>query len=71
MNRTYRDIPDAAGFAEKLKSRKFLLALVGLIVMIGNAALGEPLDDVAQATVVTTVVGYIIGEGIADHGSRL
>jgi hypothetical protein len=51
-------------------SKKFLAALVGLIVWIASVA-GFDLDpDAVDKMLALTIVPFIIGQGIADHGKE-
>lgn len=54
---------------EKLTSRKFWLAVIGLVTAVG-AAFGLPDMTIEQlAAIITaggTVIAYIIGEGMVD-----
>jgi len=49
---------------EKLKSRKLWAAVIGGAVSAFGGALG--LDETTVQHIVTVLVGYIVGQGIAD-----
>lgn len=56
---------------QKLTSRKFWVAIVGLatsIMVICNVDEGTKVQIVGLITAVSTAIAYIIGEGIADSG---
>ena len=56
---------------QKLTSRKFWVAIVGLvtsIMVICNVDEGTKAQIVGLITAVSTAIAYIIGEGIADSG---
>jgi len=48
----------------KLKSRKFLAAIVGGIIVITGNHLG--ISEAVTAQISTIVVGYILGQGVVD-----
>jgi len=52
-----------------LKSKKFIAALVGLAVVTG-AHFGFALDQAAIMTVVSPILIYILGQGVADIGKE-
>ncbi len=52
-----------------LKSKKFQATIVGLIVVL-MVELIPALDEVSLTAVVTPIVAYIVGQGIADHGKE-
>lgn len=58
----------------KLTSRKFWLAVVGFITQI-LILYGTPENQVTQVTACimagATLIGYIVGEGLADSGIHL
>lgn len=58
----------------KLTSRKFWLAVVGFITQI-MILYGTPESQITQVTACimagATLIGYIIGEGLADSGIHL
>ncbi len=52
-----------------LKSKKFQAAVVGLVVAIaGNV--GLDLDEVALMTILSPILAYIAGQGLADIGKE-
>ena len=52
----------------KLKSRKFWMAVVTALLVIANEGLDLNLPSDAIKTVAAVVIGYLIGEGLADSG---
>lgn len=52
-----------------LKSKKFQAALIGLIVIVAKEFV-PALDEVSITEMLMTLVAYIIGQGIADHGKE-
>ena len=53
-------------FVERLKSRKFLLALTNAIFIVLNEGLGHPIDQQAYFYLTGTVIGWIVGESYID-----
>ncbi len=51
---------------EKLKSRKLLVTLGTAALIILNRALGIGIDEETITKLVTLVIGYDVGQGIAD-----
>jgi len=49
---------------EKLNSRKFWVSLIGLITGISLICLGNPTEG--AATIIASVVSYLIAEGLID-----
>ncbi len=52
-----------------LKSKKFQAALVSLVVMIAAKA-GFDLDEAALLTIISPLLTYIAGQGLADIGKE-
>lgn len=52
-----------------LKSKKFQAAIVGLIMAIAGKA-GLQLDDTALLTILSPILAYIAGQGLADIGKE-
>ncbi len=50
-----------------LTSKKFIAAIVGVAVGL-IAKLGIELDTDAVAIVISPILAYIVGQGVADHG---
>lgn len=50
-----------------LTSKKFIAAIVGVAVGL-IAKLGIQLDTDAVALVISPILAYIVGQGVADHG---
>tara|TARA_B100001094_G_scaffold330291_1_gene395164 strand:+ start:1510 stop:1806 length:297 start_codon:yes stop_codon:yes gene_type:complete len=60
---------------EALKgSRKLTVFIASLVVYIGvavaNAYLSSPIPQETVDTLVTLVLGWLVSQGIADHGSQ-
>jgi uncharacterized membrane protein len=53
---------------DKLKSRKFWVTLVVMILVMFSEALGLDLDAGQLTAMVTLAAGYLVGQGVADHG---
>lgn len=57
----------------KLTSRKFWLSIASFVSML-MVALGQPESTATQVTSLimagATVIGYVIGEGLADSGNQ-
>lgn len=51
---------------KKFLSRKFLLALAGILFIIVTQMLGVQIDEESYYTVVGAVIAYIIGETVVD-----
>lgn len=51
---------------EKLKSRKLWATIIGSLVMSVGVQIGLTEDQCQW--IVTIITGYIVGQGIADHG---
>ena len=58
-------------WVRKLTSRKFWLSIASFVAML-MVALGQPETTATQVTSLimagATVIGYVIGEGLADYG---
>ena len=50
----------------KLRSRKFLLALSGAVLIVLNEGLGLGIDVEAYGYIVGVIVAYIAGEAVVD-----
>jgi len=55
--------------SEKLKSRKFWVAVIGGLLLLVNKALGSPLDEATANQIVAVIGAYVIGQGIADRAN--
>ena len=59
-------------WVRKLTSRKFWLSIASFVAML-IVALGQPEATATQVTSLimagATVIGYVIGEGLADSGN--
>lgn len=64
---------DKIDWARKLTSRKFWLSVAGFVSMVIVASGGAE-NKAAQISAIimagATVIGYAIGEGLADGGNR-
>lgn len=57
--------------SELLKSKKFVMAAVGLVAVVLSWALGAfgvPIPDDKIAEFLLVLVAYILGQGLADIG---
>ena len=52
---------------ELLKSKKFLATAVGIVVSV-LAGLGVPIPEATVKELLTLIVAFVVGQGIADHG---
>ncbi len=52
--------------ADKLKSRKFWLAVAGALVVVLNDGLGLNIPKDAVIALATVILGYIFGESTVD-----
>lgn len=64
-----RNLVKDKNMIEKLKSRKFLAALVGGIIVSAGSYLG--ISEAVTQQLVVIVVGYIIGQGAVDTAAEL
>lgn len=58
---------------EKLKSRKLIMAVVGILGILATQVLGVP-EDIAGPIgdrVVTIVCAYVLGQGVVDATGNL
>mgnify|MGYP001259619458 CR=1 FL=1 len=55
-----------------LKSRKFWAAVSGLVIVVGNAALGKDAPFTAEQVtgVIVMLASYIFGVAIEDAGAK-
>jgi len=51
-----------------IKSRKFWITLVSVVLVLFAQAFGLDVTEDQIAGMVTIVAGYLVGQGIADHG---
>jgi hypothetical protein len=51
---------------EKLTSRKFLVTLAGVVTVIANDYFELGLNQETVFSVVSMVVGYVVGQGVID-----
>lgn len=54
---------------ELLKSKKFQSAVIAVLVMIAGD-LGLDLDPAALMAIVSPLIAYILGQGVADIGKE-
>ncbi len=52
-----------------LKSKKFQAAVVGLVVAL-TGKVGLDLDETALLTILSPILAYIAGQGLADIGKE-
>jgi len=52
---------------DKLKSRKFQLALGAIFTTLGAALAGEMTWEKAIAAIVVTIISYLTAEGAVDY----
>jgi hypothetical protein len=52
-----------------LKSKKFQASVVGLIVAL-TGKIGLDLDEAALLTILSPILAYIAGQGLADIGKE-
>ena len=57
-------------FLDRLKSRKFLLAVFGVIFLFVTDILQIPLDAATVNGLIQLFLGYILAEGAADVTER-
>ena len=56
-------------FTALLTSKKFMAALAGLFVgFASKIGLNLPAEDIV--TLLSPIIAYIVGQGIADHGKE-
>jgi len=55
----------------KIKSRKFWMAVVGALLVVLNDGLGLNLPTESIKTVAEVIIAYIIGQGAVDAVSSL
>ena len=62
-----------------LKSKKFIAMLTGIVAsgitlaagkLLGDSEAASHLADKYAALITTTVVAYVVGQGVADHGKE-
>ena len=51
-----------------IKSKKFLAMVGAILVMLAQQQLG--IDEDTAQKIMNVVIGYIIGQGIADNGKE-
>jgi len=56
---------------QRLKSRKFLLAIATVILIILNEAVGLSIPEDAYWKIITPVVAFILGESYIDGKSAV
>jgi len=52
-----------------IKSKKFQVAIIGVVVML-LGEFGLDIDPEALLAIVSPLIAYIIGQGVADHGKE-
>ena len=53
-------------FLQRLKSRKFLMALAAMLLIVVNEMVGLNIPDDAYWAIVLPVIAYILGEAYTD-----
>ena len=56
---------------EKLKSRKLLMAVGAVLIILVNDVLGLNINEATLQQVVVIVVGFIVGQGAVDVAAAL
>lgn len=56
---------------EKLKSRKFWIAVLSGLLVVLNDQFGWSIDPEAIKQFITVMVGYILAEGVADAAGAI
>ena len=56
----------ARPFWERLKSRKFLLALANAVFIVFNEGLGVPINREAYGWLTGVIIAFIVGESYVD-----
>ena len=51
---------------DKLKSRKLLMAVGAVLIILVTDVFGLNIDEATLRQVVTVIVGYIVGQGAVD-----
>lgn len=51
---------------EKLGSRKFLVTIAGIVVVIGNEYFGFHLSNDSVFSIVSMIASYVLGQGYVD-----
>ena len=54
---------------ELLQSKKFVAVLISITVWLAGYV-GLDVDPIALAPIFATVIAYIVGQGLADHGKE-
>lgn len=57
-------------FADLLRSKKFITAILGVAAVIGSEVFGVTLDVESLASITLIISGYVLGQGIADNGKE-
>lgn len=52
-----------------IKSKKFQMAIAGVIVVIVTSFIPE-IDEEALTQIVSLIIAYIVGQGLADLGKE-
>jgi len=53
-------------FIERLKSRKFLMAIAAILLIVFNEVIGLDIPTESYWAIVVPVIAYIIGEAYTD-----
>jgi uncharacterized membrane protein SirB2 len=54
---------------ELIKSKKFQMAIVGIVVVIITSFIPE-IDEKSLTEIVALIIAYIVGQGLADFGKE-
>jgi len=55
-------------FWQRIKSRKFLIAVAGIVIFILSQFFGVDFDMEATIALAGTIIAYITGEALVDNG---
>ena len=58
-------------FLQRLKSRKFLMALAAILLIICNEMVGLNIPNDAYWAIVLPVIAYILGEAYTDGKNKV
>ena len=53
-----------------LKSRKLIVFVVSLAAFVTNSLLGSPIAEESLQEILALIIGWLVAQGIADHGSQ-
>lgn len=61
---------DMRPILERMKSRKFLLALANVLFIVINEVLQQPIDPEAYWAITGGVIAFIVGESYVDGAKK-